>query len=63
MFLQFGVARIESHFSLSLKPAIKSNNLEDLYSKEELIDVVNMLSELDAKLNDGAGNYREQKDD
>ena len=59
MFLQIIIARLKAHFDLSLMPGILKNKLESLYSKDELIEIADILNKLESKLNDKEGNYRE----
>jgi hypothetical protein len=63
MVLQILTGRLKSHFDLSITPWILKNRIGEAYSKEELIDIVELLDQLNTKLNDKNGEYREMKKD
>lgn len=61
-FLQICIARMKSHFSLNLEPRILQDKLEQSYSKSELIEIAELLTQLDVKLSNKNGDYRELND-
>lgn len=58
-FLQLIVSRIKNQFDLSILAGINSKRLSELYSEEELLEIIELLNTLESKLNDKNGNYRE----